>query len=547
MTDKITENFSPRVFTGDIYETLKNTIWAMLIDEQSRTFLRKLEGGDEDTVFKTALVLLADDNKFATADTAGLMLWWLAVEKQHYQAAAFMPWVCYVHAINVNLGGDNKSSRGAYVQTATKWIAHCQTQQKNNQHWQPTGHKYETVFVMEDSYGQEFKEAILGLPGKKSRLKSMDSINYLERNDYRHCQLLMPTISLLNLSTENRMNTCRRVGKERLIAEALIEDVMEKAESAKDTDVDDFFEEDDLSPVDDNTGPKVRVILEEKPSPISKKADAVKLILPCFEPVALHQSPITPSQVVDSIVARMPWCERAIEVIAEDMESSLMLGNEHMQFKPVLLIGEPGVGKSFFAYLLHELTEVPFYSLNVGGTRDSNLIGGVPRGWATASPCFPLMAIERSARANPMLLVDEIDKAAASQNGDTHSTLLQMLEETATGYVDPGTTFRCDISYVNWLLAGNSLKTIPAPLKSRLQIVHIRQPKKSEFSVLVNSLIASSTRKSGFHPEFVEPFSKSEFDTLFNAYEQCGHDVRTVKRLVDKMVMMSLKPPLLVN
>jgi hypothetical protein len=519
----------------------------MLIDEQSRTFLRKLEGGDEDTVFKTALVLLADDNNFATADTAGLMLWWLAVERQHYQAAAFMPWVCYIHAFNPNLGGDSKSSREAYMQTAGKWLAHCQAHHKSNQDWQVTGHKRETMFLAEENYGQEFKEAIIGLPRKKTRLKAVDTIAYLERNDYRDCQLLMPTISLLSLSAENRMDTCRQVGKERLIAEALIEDVMRQADNAKDTDVDDFFEEDDLSPVEDNTGPKVRVILEEKPSPISKKADAVRLILPCFEPVALHQSPVTPSQIVEGVVARMPWCERAIEVIAEDMEASLMLGREHMQFKPVLLVGEPGVGKSFFASLLHELTEVPFYSLNVGGVRDSNLIGGVPRGWATASPCFPLMAIERSARANPMLLVDEIDKAAASHNGDSHSTLLQMLEETATGYVDPGTTFRCDISYVNWLLAGNSLKTIPAPLKSRLQIVHIRQPKRSEFSVLVNSLIASSTRKAGFLAEFVEPFSKSEFDTLFHAYEQCGHDVRTVKRLVDKMVMMSLKPPLLVN
>ena len=317
MTDKITENFSPRAFTGDIYETLKSTVWAMLIDEQSRTFLKKLEGGDEDTVFKTALALLADDNNFATADTAGLMLWWLAVEKQHYQAAAFMPWVCYIHTINPNLGGDNKSSREAYVRTAAKWMAHCQTHQKNNQYCQTVYHKRETMFIAEETYGQEFRNAILGLPSMKSRLKSMDSINYLERNDYRHCQLLMPTISLLNLSTENRMNTCRRVGKERLIAEALIENMLGQVVNVEDTDVDDFFEEDDLSPVEDNTGPKVRVILEEKPSPISKKADAVRLILPCFEPVALHQSPITPSQIVDGIVARMPWCERAIEVIAE--------------------------------------------------------------------------------------------------------------------------------------------------------------------------------------------------------------------------------------
>ncbi len=188
-----------------------------------------------------------------------------------------------------------------------------------------------------------------------------------------------------------------------------------------------------------------------------------------------------------------PWATDAIDVTMAEMFARKRHGSKRLGMQPVLLIGTPGTGKTRFAQRLSELLGTPHTVINMAGMTDTKVLKGVTRGWASNRPSRIVEFMLQHRVANPMFILDEVDKATGyfgGNSGDPQDALLDLLEPgNAKRYADIYLMTECDVSNALYVLTANTLATLSEPLKSRLRMVIFPAPGPEHAAVIVQGVL----------------------------------------------------------
>lgn len=187
----------------------------------------------------------------------------------------------------------------------------------------------------------------------------------------------------------------------------------------------------------------------------------------------------------------MPWMEPAIAVVERQVQLAVCAGRPWLTWPPLCLVGDPGCGKSHFARELARLAGLSSAALDFGAMYDAAALTAVSRGWTNTKPCWPAQMMAAFRTANPLLVLDEIEKAGGStRNGEPHNAILAMLEPgTAARYFDTCLMAEVDLSAVCWIATANSVDLLPRTLLSRMEVITIAGPSSEHFDLVLHGLL----------------------------------------------------------
>jgi ATP-dependent Lon protease len=183
---------------------------------------------------------------------------------------------------------------------------------------------------------------------------------------------------------------------------------------------------------------------------------------------------------------RMPAFDRITEDLPnfceplEDVRRQIALCSEtddRLELVPMLLLGEPGIGKTHFAKHLAGLLGTTCHYVAMSSLTAGWILSGASSQWKNAKPGKVFEALVNGSYANPVIIIDEIDKASGDTNYDPLGALYALLEhDTAASFTDEFAEVPIDAASVVWIATANDAREIPEPILNRMNVYEIPAP-----------------------------------------------------------------------
>lgn len=171
--------------------------------------------------------------------------------------------------------------------------------------------------------------------------------------------------------------------------------------------------------------------------------------------------------------------------------NAIGLGSLELPFEcsPLLLQGEPGLGKTLFVSEFARLAGLPFFEISMATTTAGFALSGGDLQWAEGGVGLIAKSLAHSQYANPIILIDEIDKAMVDSRYSPISVFYTLLEaHTAKRFKDEALQIELDASRIIWIATANYLKRIPEPILSRMRTVAVETPQPAQMLSIISSL-----------------------------------------------------------
>lgn len=254
--------------------------------------------------------------------------------------------------------------------------------------------------------------------------------------------------------------------------------------------------------------------------------------------VKLRLCKVPESTIFETLYNEFPWMQSSIAYL----ENSCLMakrGNGILKFSPLLLLGASGVGKTSLARRFCELSDIPYIVLSAGGSADSMLIKGLHRGWTSAQAGSVVNCIKQYTVANPVIIIDEIDKASTnSANGSLIDSLIQMLEpSSASVWQDEYLQGRVDLSSVNFIMTANEITKLSGPLLSRSKQITVDYLTQKNLQHAIPRMLVEIAESYGINSKTIPIMD----DTVAKAITRKCSDLRKLKLAVQTWLLVALK------
>jgi ATP-dependent Lon protease len=223
----------------------------------------------------------------------------------------------------------------------------------------------------------------------------------------------------------------------------------------------------------------------------------------------------TPSSV-DALDPLLEECPNFDEVLG-DLARYLHLaraGGAGLNVMPLLLLGGPGVGKTHFAKRLARMMQTDCELISMNTLSAGFIITGSSASWKGAKCGKVAERLVRGQYANPVVVLDEVEKASGSSQSDPLAALYQLLEpETSRAFRDEFIDVEIDASQIFWVLTANSTEGIPAPLLNRMAVYEVPAPTPEQAAGIAQRIYAGLLRELNLS-SFEERLANAVLDKL---------------------------------
>jgi ATP-dependent Lon protease len=181
--------------------------------------------------------------------------------------------------------------------------------------------------------------------------------------------------------------------------------------------------------------------------------------------------------------------------VLDDIKRQLALcqdSRDALEITPMLLLGPPGVGKTHFAREISQLLGTGLGFISMSSLTAGWVLSGASSQWKGARPGKVFETLVDGQYANPVMVVDEIDKARGEHAYDPMGSLYSLLEhDTAGSFTDEFAEVAIDASQVIWVATANDERAIPEPILNRMNVYEVQSPDPAAARAIAKRLYSS--------------------------------------------------------